>query len=600
MRYYYTTPPARKKHSLLAALICIFSICTMFSLTASAADKRQTLALDGTWAALALTDDSDTLYYDFTLPADGRVEISFQTFRDSTAFCIWNNDMDVQYGTSFHIDDASASSPSTQTYDTYLSAGTYHIIATDYVYGSGFGGEGNVRVKLLYTNANSTEKEPNDGFDTAMSLSAGSLVKGTLTEKDDRNDFYTFTLSQKKDIIVTLTAYQNSFAYMLYDSSFQNMAGGSGSFSGSETAPTVKTAKLSLDAGTYYIKIYDFVYGQNSTFGRYSLKWEVAPCKEHTWDNGAVTTKPTCTTPGVRTKTCTICGETTTEAISATGHSFTGTKTVTAPTCTEPGYTTTKCANCPETQKTDSTPATGHSWNRGVITTEPTCTTPGSQTKTCTKCSVTTTEPIPATGHTTGEWVVIKAPTGTETGERQQSCKICHAVINKQTISRLIVELNASSLPLQTRKSTTALKIKSCADGDTVQEWTSSKPRIVAVNPRTGKLTAKKKTGTAIITVTMKSGAKASCKVKVQKKTVKTTRLTFSEKSAVLKKGETLTLKVNRFPLTANDKLTYKTSNRKVATVSSKGKIKARRKGKATITVRSKSGKKATFKVTVK
>lgn len=559
MKHYYATFPARKKHFLLAALICIFSICTMFSLTVSAAEKRQPLTLDGTWATLALTDDSDTLYYDFTLPADGRVEITFQTFRESTAFRIKNDDMDVQYGSNFHIDDASATSPSSQTYDTYLSAGTYHIIATDNVYSTGFGTEGNVRVKLLYTNANSTEKEPNDSFDTAMALSSGNLVKGTLTEKDDRNDFYTFTLPQKKDITITLTAYKNSFAFILYDTSFQQVK--KESSSGSETAPEVKTAKLSLDAGTYYIKIYDFVYGQNSTFGRYSLKWDVAPCTNHTWDNGTVTTKPTCTTPGVLTKTCTFCSETTTETIPATGHSFTGTKTVTAPTCTEPGYTTTQCANCSETQKSDSTPATGH---------------------------------------TTGEWIVIKAPTGTETGERQQSCRICHAVINKQTISRLVVELNTSSLPLQAGKSTTALKIKSCADGDTVQEWTSSKPRIVAVHPHTGKLTAKKKTGTAIITVTMKSGAKASCKVKVQKKTVKTTRLTFSEKSAVLKKGETLTLKVNRFPLTANDKLTYKTSNRKVATVSSKGKIKARRKGKATITVRSRSGKKATFKVTVK
>ena len=41
----------------------------------------------------------------------------------------------------------------------------------------------------------------------------------------------------------------------------------------------------------------------------------------HKWDNGVVTTAPTETTPGVRTFTCTVCDQTRTEAIPATGAS---------------------------------------------------------------------------------------------------------------------------------------------------------------------------------------------------------------------------------------------------------------------------------------
>ena len=57
--------------------------------------------------------------------------------------------------------------------------------------------------------------------------------------------------------------------------------------------------------------------------------WQVASCEhnteirgktEHTWNNGIVTTLPTCTTPGIKTYTCTICSQTKTETVSATGH----------------------------------------------------------------------------------------------------------------------------------------------------------------------------------------------------------------------------------------------------------------------------------------
>lgn len=50
-------------------------------------------------------------------------------------------------------------------------------------------------------------------------------------------------------------------------------------------------------------------------------------------------------------------------------------------------------------------------------------------------------------------------------------------------------------------------------------------------------------------------------------------------------------------PISSTDKITYSTSNKKVVTVSSKGEIKAVKKGKATITV--KAGKKS-FKISVK
>ena len=73
----------------------------------------------------------------------------------------------------------------------------------------------------------------------------------------------------------------------------------------------------------------------------------------------------------------------------------------------------------------------------------------------------------------------------------------------------------------------------------------------------------------------------------------------FSTWKATLKKGKTLTLKPAVTPLTSVQKVTYRSSNKKVATVTSKGVIKAKKKGTAVITVKSGS-KTAKCKITVK
>ena len=128
---------------------------------------------------------------------------------------------------------------------------------------------------------------------------------------------------------------------------------------------------------------------------------ELPPTGAHDWGNGVVTTAPTETTPGVRTFTCTVCGQTRTETIHATGaHDYQFTKTV-APTCTDGGYDLYTCSGCGATERRNLTDAAGHKWDGGTVTTAPTETTPGVRTRTCTVCDQTRTEAIPATGAST-------------------------------------------------------------------------------------------------------------------------------------------------------------------------------------------------------
>ena len=120
--------------------------------------------------------------------------------------------------------------------------------------------------------------------------------------------------------------------------------------------------------------------------------------------------------------------------------------------------------------------------------------------------------------------------------------------------------------------------------------YTSSNKKVATVTSR-GVITAKK-SGTAKITV--KSGKK---KAVLTVTVPKTATKSISVASVVsVKKGKTYTLKAKRIPTNSEEKITYRSSNKKVATVTSSGKIKGVKKGTATITV--KSGK-VTKKVTV-
>ena len=143
------------------------------------------------------------------------------------------------------------------------------------------------------------------------------------------------------------------------------------------------------------------------------------------------------------------------------------------------------------------------------------------------------------------------------------------------------------------------MAIKSCTGGDKVEKWISSNPKVVYVNKKTGKITGKK-IGTANITVIMKSGARATCKITVQKKVVKTKTIKFDKKSVTLKKGQKYTLYTIRNPITGSEKLTFKSSKTSVAVVSAKGVIQARKKGTTTISVFIGKTKKASCKIVVK
>ena len=184
--------------------------------------------------------------------------------------------------------------------------------------------------------------------------------------------------------------------------------------------------------------------------------------------------------------------------------------------------------------------------------------------------------------------------------EKQQgTCAVCGKTTTRDYGTKLAatIKLNAKSIKLQKKQTTKKIKV-TMANGDSIKSWKSSNKKIVTVN-KNGVIKAGKKNGTAKITVTLKSGKKATLKVKVQSSKVKTTKISGLKSKVSMKKGEKFTLKPVISPLTSQEKVAYTSSNKKVATVSKKGVITAKKKGTVKITV--KSGKKSyTVKVKVK
>ena len=122
---------------------------------------------------------------------------------------------------------------------------------------------------------------------------------------------------------------------------------------------------------------------------------KVHNCENH-WDDGKITTPPTCTKTGVKQYTCTICSETKTEEIAALGHDYSSDWTIdTAAVCETVGSKSHHCTRCDSKIDVTEIPASGkHTWNNGVITKPATIAEEGVKTYTCTICGVTRTETI--------------------------------------------------------------------------------------------------------------------------------------------------------------------------------------------------------------
>ena len=344
--------------------------------------------------------------------------------------------------------------------------------------------------------------------------------------------------------------------------------------------------------------VYTDDYGNREVYNGWWTLTVQFVCPGHSPKDGSEKTirAATCSQKGIKEYLCRICGEIYREEtpVIADAHKYSVT-TETGAACTADGSRTYTCEYCHHSYNVKNGNALGHSWNGGSVTKAATCTAAGVKTYTCTRpgCSATKKETIPAAGHKWGGWTATAQATVFAAEQQKRTCSVCGKTETRALGSRLTpaIRLNATNVLLKVGQSTTKLAVSGLANGDYVVSWSSGNTSIVGVDVKTGKLTAQKKTGTAKVTVKLASGKTADITVKVQKGSVKTTKITGLASKATLNKGKTLTLKPVLEPITSLEKVSYSTSNKKVATVNSKGVITAKAAGTAKITVKSGSKK---------
>lgn len=370
-------------------------------------------------------------------------------------------------------------------------------------------------------------------------------------------------------------------------------------FGGVETIGSMAFRKAALKFGCYdgtREGWYNLV-GDNKDYANVSIH-----CK-----GDAVEAKDaTCTEDGWKeVGICEVCGKhysypTDENVIPATGHTWSEDYVVDKEaTCTEAGEKSKHCTNCDAKEDVQEIPALGHDFV-SKVTKKATCTADGTLTYTCSRCNETKTETIKATGHKWSDWKRTTAATVFKPEVQARKCSACNKSETRNIGKKLAPKatLNASTVTLKVKQSTSRLKVTRLAKGDSVKSWKSSNSKIFTVRGKsngTCKITGKKR-GTAKLQITLASGLKKTVKVRVQTEAVKTSKITVS-KNVTVRKGKRVTLKPVVTPFTSRQKVTYTSSNKKIATVSSKGVVTGKKKGTVKITV--KSGSKS-VKVTVK
>lgn len=319
--------------------------------------------------------------------------------------------------------------------------------------------------------------------------------------------------------------------------------------------------------------------------------------------------EPTCEIPGkTEGSHCRTCGKIlkAQEEIPATGHTEVSVTTKN-PTCEEPGNEMVYCSTCNRILTAEKEiPALGHKETVDAAvaaTCEKTGKSEGSHCSVCGKV-LKEQQVIPAKGHKFTKWTTKTAATVFKPAVQTRTCSTCKKTETRNYGKKLTpyMKTSVTSLLLKTKQKTTVLKVSGLKKGDSIVSWKSSNTKIVTVSGKkngTSIVTAGTRKGNATIIITLKSGYKKTVKVTVQPTTVKTTKISGIPGSLTLKKGQTKILKPVLTPVTSQEKVTYASSKKSVAVVTSSGKITAKGKGTAVITV--KSGKKMVkCKVTVK
>ena len=544
-------------------------------------------------------DDRDNKdYHKIEVPRDGTIKLTLAP----------KGELSIYYMTLYALKDGALKSRNslyfgngeTKTLQVdNMAPGTYYILIER------SGGQGGYTLEYKFEqNLYATDAEPNDTYDKAVSLAKGKTVAGHLGylyyDDTDSKDWYKIKVASKGDITLTAKPYGTlTFYYITLYASDGTTNKGSVYYGNSDQKQlTVKN----MDAGTYYVKVersggcgyYFLAYAStigsvekqeelpDEVSGTVTLdKTEVVVRKNKTVTLKATVAPETLTDKSVKWKS----SDKTIATVSSSGK-VTGVKSgVVTITCTSvaTGAEAT-CKVIVGTITLDKSEAVVK--KKSSITLTPTVYPTSLEDKSVKwKSSDKTIATVSSSGKVTGvkSGVVTITCTSNATG-LSATC----------TVTVGTITLNKSSVTVNQGKTVTLTPtVYPTTLEDQTVKWQSSDKSVATVTSA-GKVKGVKP-GVATITCTSNAtGLSTTCTVTVP-------GVVLDQTEVVVKKKNTLTLTPTFYPETLEDKsVTWKSSDKEVATVSADGVVKGVKSGVVTITCTSNAtGAKATCKVTV-
>jgi hypothetical protein len=332
---------AKRALSGLMTIIMVMSLLCVGAQAATVNEKSSDNSTAGTAQSITLGDEvngeiwqyGDIDFYTFTLTEEGRFSFQVTSYIEYYSLFIYDTLGNVVWsGKNNHYNSAVGFIKN--DYTLYLNSGTYYF----QIDGNQYWSEGTVRksytgkyiLQTDFISADANEIESNGSAVEANPITLGNEIKGQISE-NDLIDFYTFTLDRAGTIELTITSYMGYYSLFIYDTSGNTVWQSKGNAYNSLAGYITNTHTVQLSSGTYFLQIDGNLYWAEGTVrtitrGFYTVQTGFS-CSEHIWNGGEVTTQPTTSTTGIKTYTCTVCGETKTEEIAKLPVSNTDTNT---------------------------------------------------------------------------------------------------------------------------------------------------------------------------------------------------------------------------------------------------------------------------------
>lgn len=246
-----------KRNFFSALMVLTFCICLGMigqPMNASAASSQVNLNL-GQWRKQEkFTKNIDTKYYKVTLPKAGSMTMRGVVFDGEYEIELLLADKKNGYMASW-LGGGTESKPMIWTDSLWLEKGIYYIkIRAEKPVDAG-----KFWIKADFRPIGSNETEPNNTFSRANRIPLDQKRRG-LCSPEDYYDYYTFTLSKKREVTVHLTTYFGGCSIDVYNSKKKNLAKKEW-LAGREEAPDATSIELDLPAGKYYVRVGSMLTG---------------------------------------------------------------------------------------------------------------------------------------------------------------------------------------------------------------------------------------------------------------------------------------------------------------------------------------------------